>query len=49
MEEIKIMVMDNGRLVAQFDDGTFAPLRPYSATCGVYVDYYPNKKETNDA
>ena len=43
MEEVKIVVMDNGRLMAQFDDGTLVPLRPFS-TGGVYVDYFPNKK-----
>lgn len=48
MEEVKILAMDNGRLMAQFDDGTLAPLRPFSTTA-VYVDYCPSKKETNDA
>lgn len=64
MEEVKMVVMDNGRLMAQFDDGTLAPLRLYntiwtvprrgnreacSLANGVYVDYYPSKKETNFA
>lgn len=48
MEEVKIVVMNNGRLMAQFDDGTLVPLRPFSTTA-VYVDYYPSKKETNYA
>lgn len=49
MEEVKIVVMDNGRLMAQFDDGSLAPLRPLLSAAGVYVDYFPNKKETNYA
>lgn len=44
MEEVKIVVMDNGRLMALFEDGTLVPLRPFS-TGGVYVDHYPDKKE----
>ena len=49
MEEVKIVVMeDTGRVMAQFDDGTLVPLRLYN-TNGIYVDYLPNKKETNYA
>ena len=48
MEEVKIVVMDNGRLMAELPDGTLVPLRAYSNT-GVFIDFIPNKKETNYA
>lgn len=48
MEEVKIVVMDNGRVMALFEDGTLVPLRPFSNT-GVFIDFIPNKKETNYA
>lgn len=48
MEEVKIVVIDNGRVMALFDDGTMLPLRAYSNT-GVFIDFIPNKKETNYA
>lgn len=48
MEEVKIVVMDNGRLMAELPDGTLVPLRPFSNT-GVFIDFIPNKKETNYA
>ena len=48
MEEVKIVVRDDGRVMAQFDDGTVVPLKPFM-TGGVYVDYFPSKKETNYA
>lgn len=47
MEEVKIVAMDNGRLMAELPDGTLVPLRVYNT--GVFIDFIPNKKETNYA
>jgi hypothetical protein len=48
MEEVKIVVRDDGRLMAELPDGTLVPLRAYSNT-GVFIDLIPNKQETNYA
>ena len=46
MEEVKIVAMDNGRLMAELPDGTLVPLRTYGYSA-IVIDLVPNKKETN--
>lgn len=48
MEEVKIVAMESGRLLAELPDGTLVPLRPFNNTA-VFIDFIPNKKETNYA
>lgn len=37
MEEVKIVAMDNGRLMAKLPDGPLVPIRPFSNTA-VFID-----------
>lgn len=48
MDEVKIFVMDNGRLMAELPDGTLVPIWPVGNS-GVFIDVVPNKKEANYA
>lgn len=42
-EEVKIVVLDNGSLMAMFDDGSLTRIKV--AGNGVYINYPPKDKE----
>lgn len=41
-EEVKIVVLDNGSLMAMFDDGSLARIKV--AGNGIYINYPKDKK-----